>query len=182
MDLHRLLHFPEAFSPHDDGDPYIVIARETSGTMVGLRLSPIVIEAPGGANWASILGELNARSGGKPMKPVAAMSIFGKFIFGLIKGECISECILPLIAMPCSPAEIHSAYARLRAELPGSFADQLESRFACGNVSMTMSRSLLEEMIVTRIDDLIPEVSATCNDIPQFLFPPHADKLRPMRS
>jgi hypothetical protein len=182
MELQKLLHFPETFIPLDEGDPYFVIARHPSSAIVGLRLSPTVLEVPGGSQWVSILGSLNARSAGNPMTPVAAMAIFSRFEFKLLKGECISECVLPLIAMPCSPSEIYIAYARLRDELPGNLAEQLEMRFASSAVPMVVSRSLLEHMIVTRLDDLIPEVSATCNDNPGFLFSPHLDSLRLIRS
>ncbi len=170
MELQSLFHFAQTFSPIDKGDPFIVIFRKDSDLALGLRLTEGVVTTLNGSLWVSILGVLCTRNRDTPMTPVQAMETFGGFEFKMKNGECISESICPLVAFPCSPAEVFNASLRLRPQLESNYIEQLIARLASGGNVLCIPEQVLQSMLRARLDDLIPELEPTENSIPRFLF------------
>ena len=169
MDLKDLYHTSETFVLQEGRDFYVVVARHLQGEVLGLRLG-LVLFRLAHLEWVSICASLCARQRDRTMTPETAEKLFGPFDFGLFEGECLSDGILPLVEMSCSPAELYKVYERMRADLARNLVAQLQEPLARTGGYLAMPGAMLEDMIVTRLDDLIPEVKATCNEIPGFLF------------
>ena len=170
MDLQNILRFPETFVARDEGDPYLEIGRHPRGAVLGLRLTLTLFELPNGSKWAAVLACFCARQHGEPMDPAEARKLLSAFEFEFGNGECISEAVLPLVALPCSPTEIRTAYVGLRADLVSNLIRQLEAYFRESQLFFSMSRAVLRRQINARLERLIPNVSSTRNDISRFLF------------
>lgn len=170
MNLKNLFYYPATFVPRDEGDPFIVIARHQPEIVLGLRLTLGIFKSIEKSKWAAVFGVLSARQHDEPMPPTAARETFGGLHFKLLDGECISESVWPLVAIPCSPAEMSKVYTQMRADLARNYVTQLKERLAISGSTLCMSDSLMEIMILTRLEYLMPEMTATCNDDPSFLF------------
>jgi len=169
MDLQDLFHFSETFALDGVEDPYVVVARRPAESVLGLRLTLALIQVSN-LEWLSICASLCARDRSRAMAPEAATKLFGAPDFYMENGECLTDCMLPLIAMPSSPAELHTVYKYIRPDLARNLVARLQEPLAkCGSV-LAMHQTVLEDMIITRLDDLIPEVAATCNDTLRFKF------------
>ena len=170
MELKQICNFVETFDSSDKGDPFIVVAREKSYIVLGLRLTLTPFSTSNGSVWVSVLAALCARIQGAPMDPEQAAQAFSGFQFEIEDGECLSKAVVPLAALPCSPSEVHDACNRLRPLLESNYADQLITRLKKGKNSLCIPRIALESLVSVRLDYLLPELAPVFNDTPRFLF------------
>jgi hypothetical protein len=170
MELKQICNFVETFDSSDKGDPFIVVARDKSDIVLGLRLTLTPFSTPNGSVWVSVLAALCARNQGAPMDPEQAAQAFSGFQFEIEDAECLSKAVVPLVALPCSPSEVYDACNRLRPLLESNYADQLITRLNGGGNSLCIPRNTLESMVSVRLDHLLPDLTPVFNETPRFIF------------
>src|ERR1035437_1102904 len=157
----------------EKGSTFLVIAKN-KGVKLGIRvfLQPFPIKD---SIWVSLGFRLRAEGAGVDIHKETAVELFGGFPFYDGKHHSSAVGVVPLVSLPCSPAEVFNHYESFKGELEVNLVQQIKDKLDAAGVELTVDSLLIIDSLRENIKDLIPELKIVANDIAKVLWIP-ADK------
>lgn len=166
----------ETISGSEKGSIFVIIAKN-KGLKMGIRvfLSPYPIKE---SNWVVLAFRLRVEADGFSVNSEMAQQNFGEFPFYESHSHASALGIVPLVALPCSPAEVYNHYTSFDGALEQNIIDQIKEKFGKTGAALCLDEEIILETLREKIKDLIPESSVTINDNPLPLWI-NPDKQKP---
>lgn len=160
----------ETMPGSEKGSTFLIISKQEN-TNLGIRvfLAPLEVK---GSVWVSLCFRLRAAHPSEAISVDKAKKLFGDFPFYASKNHSSAVGITPLVAFPCSPAEVYSHYTSFNNELENNIVRQVEEVLATVGAKLCIDDNLIAEALREHIRDCIPELSVVTNSIPKMLWLP----------
>lgn len=174
MDFEKF-SFPqvETMKGTEQGSTFVVIARNKA-VKLGIRvfLTPFQVKE---SVWVSLGFRLRAEGSGFTVNPEMAKESFGDFPFYEGKTHSSAVGVVPLVALPCSPAEVYTQYESFKGTLEANIIEQIKANLESVGVKLEVDSALIIDSLKENIKDLLPELKIVTNDTAKLLWIP-ADK------
>lgn len=160
----------ETMPGSEKGSTFLIISKKEN-TNLGIRvfLAPLEVK---GSVWVSLCFRLRAASPSEVVSVDKAKKLFGDFPFYASNKHSSAVGITPLVAFPCSPAEVYTHYTSFNNELESNIVTQIKDVLSTVGGTLCIDDMLIAEALREHIKDSIPELSVVTNSIPKMLWLP----------
>ena len=158
----------ETMAGSEKGSTFLVIAKNKAvklGIRVFLRPFPVKESV-----WVALGFRLRAEGSGFSVNKETAVESFGDFPFYESKEHSSAVGMVPLVALPCSPAEVHAHYSSWDGKLEQNIITQIREKVTAAGGTFVISDDLIMESLRETIKDIIPDVKMVANDTPKMLW------------
>ena len=152
----------ETFSGTEKGSTFITIAKNK-----GLRMGIRVFAAPFPTKedaWVALAFRLRVEAEGYNVTADMAKESFGNFPFYESHSHASVVGVIPLVALPCSPTEVHNHYMSFKGQVEVNLLAQIKETFGTKGATYCLDEALIIETLQETIKDLLPEVKSTINE------------------
>lgn len=157
----------ETVKGSEEGSTYLVFAK-ASNLKLSVRAFLMPIKGAD-AVWLALGVRLRAETtDGSSCSEGMATDVFGQFGFYESGYHSSAVMALPLVGLPCSPAEFYGAYAG-QGDVAANLVNQIAERFY-KTVKFTVKKEDLIFILQEKFADLIPQSAPTVNTDPQFQY------------
>lgn len=163
----------ETMSGSEKGSTFVVIAKNKA-VKLGIRvfLLPFPVKE---SMWVSLGFRLRAEGAGFDVNKETAAESFGNFPFYESKHHSSAVGVVPLVALPCSPAEVFTHYDSFKGILEVNIVNQIKEKLDKVGVKLLVDEALVIDSLRENIKDILPELKAVTNGTAKMLWVP-ADK------
>ena len=158
----------ETLQGSEKGSTFVIIAKN-KGLKMGLRvfLAPYPVK---GSAWVSLAFRLRVEGDGFGVNKEMAKEMFGDFPFYESKSHSSAVGVIPLVALPCSPAEVYAHYNSFKGEAEVNLIQQIKEKFGNSGATLCLDEKIIVETLQETVKDFIPEMIATVNETPKALW------------
>lgn len=160
----------ETMPGSEKGSTFLIIAKQGE-TNLGVRvfLAPVELK---GSLWVSLCFRVRVANPKTQITADKATELFGEFPFYESKNHSSALGVTPLVALPCSPAEVFTHYSTFNGDLETNIVSQIKEKLDTVGVQFCIDEVLIAEALREHIKDMIPELSVVVNNIPKMLWLP----------
>ena len=171
MDFKKF-NFPtiETMPGSEKGSTFLVIAKNKA-VRLGVRvfLQPFPIKD---SVWVSLGFRLRAEGAGFDVNIETATESFGSFPFYESKHHSSAVGVVPLVALPCSPAEVFNQYDSFKGDLEVNIVKQIKDKLITVGIPLLVDEALIIESLRESIKDILPDLKSVTNDTAKILWVP----------
>jgi len=158
----------ETMEGSEKGSKFVVIS-ENKAVRLGIRvfLVPMKIKD---SIWVSLGFRLRAEGAGFSVNSEMAKESFGDFPFYDSNNHSSSVGVTPLVALPCSPTEVHNQYESFKGSLELNVFNTIKTKVINAGASMVLEDDLVIDYLRESIQDIIPNIPIIYNETPNILW------------
>jgi hypothetical protein len=152
----------------EKGSTFVIIAKN-KGYKMGIRLFLAPFKVKDSA-WIVIAFRLRVQCTDINVNADTARENFGDFPFYESKNHSSAVGVIPLVALPCSPAEVFNHYTTFNGGVEKNILEQIKEKFGKTGATLCIDEEVILETLRETVKDIIPEVTATVNDTPMAIW------------